>query len=159
QCLHGLDYLHSNPVMHRDLKSLNILLRTDGSVKLGQYILGQVQHSRDMGGVRLPLSNPEQSRWSSVVGTPWWRAPEVVKGHPYGPKVDIWSLGIVGIEMVEGEAPYWNESPRSAQFLIATKGTPELRQPQLLSPLLRRFLSCCLQTDESRHWPAKELLQ
>ncbi|NXX63696.1 PAK3 kinase, partial [Scopus umbretta] len=42
ECLQGLDFLHSNHVMHRDVKSLNILLRTDGSVKLGQYILGQV---------------------------------------------------------------------------------------------------------------------
>ncbi|NXQ56928.1 PAK3 kinase, partial [Anthoscopus minutus] len=44
---------------------------------------------------------PEQDRWSSVVGTSGWMAPEVRTGHPYGPKVDIWSFGIVGIEMVE----------------------------------------------------------
>ncbi|TRZ14269.1 hypothetical protein HGM15179_012834, partial [Zosterops borbonicus] len=59
------------------------------------------------------LLTPEQSRRSSVVGSYWWRAPEVVKGHPYGPKVDIWAFGIVTVEMVEGEPPYSNESPRS----------------------------------------------
>ncbi|NWY97044.1 PAK3 kinase, partial [Loxia curvirostra] len=97
ECLQGLDFLHSNHVIHRDVKSCNILLRTDGSVKLGQYILGQL--------------TPEQSRRCSVAGTPWWLAPEVVTHQLYGPKVDIWSFGIVGIEMVERGPPYWNRSP------------------------------------------------
>ncbi|RMB88917.1 hypothetical protein DUI87_34683 [Hirundo rustica rustica] len=146
ECLQGLDFLHSNHVMHRDVNSTNILLRTDGSVKLADF------------GLSVQLT-PEQSRRSSVHGTSWWMAPEVVKCHPYGPKVDIWSFGIVGIEMVEQEIPYENESPLSAQLLIATKGIPELRQPRLLSLLLRDFLSCCLQRDESQRWSAKELLQ
>ncbi|KAM4898627.1 serine/threonine-protein kinase PAK 3-like [Sylvia borin] len=146
ECLQGLDFLHSNRVIHRDLKSDNILLRTDGSVKLADF------------GCSAQLTT-EQSRRSSVIGTYWWRAPEVVNGQRYGSKMDIWSFGIVGIEMVEGEPPYWNENPSTAQLLIATKGTPELRQPKLLSPWLRDFLSCCLQTDEARRWSAKELLQ
>ncbi|XP_066193180.1 serine/threonine-protein kinase PAK 3-like [Sylvia atricapilla] len=146
ECLKGLDFLHSNHVMHRDVKSLNILLRTDGSVKLADF------------GLSAQLT-PEQSRQSSVIGSYWWRAPEVVNGQPYGPKVDIWSFGIVAIEMVEGEPPYYNENPASAQILIATNGTPELQQPKLLSPLLRDFLSCCLQTDEARRWSAKKRLR
>ncbi|RMB97595.1 hypothetical protein DUI87_25959 [Hirundo rustica rustica] len=146
ECLQGLEFLHSNHVMHRDVKSLNILLRTDGSVKLADF------------GFSAQLT-PKQSRRSSVIGTAWWMAPEVVEGQPYGPKVDIWSFGIVGIEMVEREVPYKNESPLSTQLLIATQGIPELRQPKLLSPLLRDFLSCCLQRDERRRWSAKELLQ
>ncbi|NXD04574.1 PAK3 kinase, partial [Certhia familiaris] len=92
--LQGLNYLHSHHVMHRDLKSPNILLRTDGSVKLADFGLSA-------------LLTPEQSRRSSEVGTYWWRAPELVKGHPYGPKIDIWAFGIVTIEMVEGEPPYY----------------------------------------------------
>ncbi|RMB88666.1 hypothetical protein DUI87_34958 [Hirundo rustica rustica] len=146
ECLQGLNFLHCNHVMHRDVKSTNILLRTDGSVKLADF------------GLSVQLT-PEQSRRRSVNGTAWWMAPEVVKCHPYGPKVDIWSFGIVGIEMVEQEIPYENESPLSAQLLTATKGAPELQQPKLLSPLLRDFLSCCLQRDEARRWSAKELLQ
>ncbi|KAM4898539.1 serine/threonine-protein kinase PAK 3-like [Sylvia borin] len=98
ECLQGLDFLHSNHVIHRDLKSDNILLRTDGSVKLADF------------GCSAQLTT-EQSRRSSVIGTYWWRAPEVVNGQRYGSKMDIWSFGIVGIEMVEGEPPYWNENP------------------------------------------------
>ncbi|XP_064263329.1 uncharacterized protein LOC135293267 isoform X2 [Passer domesticus] len=97
ECLRGLDFLHSNYMIHRGLKSCNILLRTDGSVKLADF------------GLFAQLT-PEQSRQSSVAGTSGWMAPEVVTGQPYGPKVDIWSFGIVGIEMVEGEAPYWKET-------------------------------------------------
>ncbi|XP_074390292.1 serine/threonine-protein kinase PAK 1-like [Zonotrichia albicollis] len=146
ECLQGLDILHSNDVIHRDVKSDNILLKTDGSVKLADF------------GLAIQLT-PEQSRRCSLTGTPWWMAPEVVTGQPYGPKVDIWSFGIVGIEMIEQEPPYLSESSGTATHLIATVGTPQLRQPKLLSALLRDFLSCCLQTDEERHWSAKELLQ
>ncbi|XP_031952641.1 serine/threonine-protein kinase PAK 1-like isoform X3 [Corvus moneduloides] len=146
ECLQGLDFLHSNHVIHRDVKSCNILLRTDGSVKLADF------------GLSAQLT-AEQNQRSSVVGTSWWMAPEVVTGQPYGPKVDIWSLGIVGIEMVERQVPHWNESPTSAELLLATGGTPQLRQPKLFSASLRDFLSCCLQTNEEWRWSAKELLQ
>ncbi|NWX59239.1 PAK1 kinase, partial [Promerops cafer] len=146
ECLQGLDFLHSNHVIHRDVRSCNILLRTDGSVKLADF------------GLFAQLT-PEQSRWSSVAGTSGWMAPEVVTGQPYGPKVDVWSFGIVGMEMAEREVPYWNENPVSPQLLIATRGIPKLQQPNLFSPWLSNFLSCCLQTDEARRWSAKELLQ
>ncbi|CAN8220633.1 unnamed protein product [Coccothraustes coccothraustes] len=146
ECLQGLDFLHSNHVIHRDVKSDNILLRTDGCVKLADF------------GLSAQLT-PEQNRRCVVAGTPWWMAPEVVTCQPYGPKVDIWSFGIVGIEMVEQEPPYWSRSPGTAQRLIATAGTPKLRHPKLLSALLHDFLSCCLQRDEEERWSAKELLQ
>ncbi|NWZ88816.1 PAK2 kinase, partial [Poecile atricapillus] len=101
---------------------------------------------------------PEQRRRCSVAGTSGCRVPEVVTGQPYGPKMDIWSFGIVGIEMVEREVPSWNEIPVLHQR-IATGGRPKLRQPNRFSPCLCDFLCCCLQTDEARRWSAKELLQ
>nr|XP_054508805.1 serine/threonine-protein kinase PAK 1-like [Agelaius phoeniceus] len=146
ECLQGLYFLHSKHVIHRDVKSENILLRTDGSVKLADF------------GLSAQLT-PEQSRLCSVAGTPWWMAPEVVTGQPYGPKVDIWSFGIVGIEMVEQEPPYWNQSPDMVKHLIAVIGTPRLQQPHRISPCLRHFLGCCLQRDEEQRWSAGELLQ
>ncbi|XP_057896473.1 serine/threonine-protein kinase PAK 2-like, partial [Melospiza georgiana] len=146
ECLQGLQFLHSNHVIHRDVKSSNILLRTDASVKLADF------------GLFAQLS-PEQGRRSSMAGAAGWLAPEVVTGQPCGPKVDIWSLGIMGIEMVEQEVPSWNATPVLPQLLIATGGRQKLQQPNLFSSCLRDFLSCCLQRDEARRWSAKELLQ
>ncbi|XP_077646972.1 uncharacterized protein LOC144248868 [Lonchura striata] len=146
ECLQGLDFLHANRVIHRDLKSSNILLGMAGSVKLADF------------GLCAQLSS-EQDRCSSMVGTAHWMAPEVVTSSPYGPKVDIWSFGIVTIEMVEGEPPYFKETRAMARALIRHNGTPQLQEPRRLSALLRDFLECSLEPDEEQRWSAQELLQ
>ncbi|NXD04266.1 PAK1 kinase, partial [Certhia familiaris] len=133
ECLKGLAFLHANKVIHRDIKSVNILLGLDGSVKLADFGF-------------CALLSPEQRKRRSMVGTPWWMAPEVLRGEPYGPKVDIWSLGIVGIEMAKGEAPYFRETSARAKYLIRTKGAPDLHKLRLPSGLCD-FLGCCLQMD------------
>ncbi|NWR03329.1 PAK3 kinase, partial [Paradoxornis webbianus] len=146
ECLQGLDFLHSNHIIHRDVKSHNILVRTDGSVKLA-----------DIGLFAQLL--PEQSRQSSVARTSGCMAPEIKAGQLYGPKGDIWSFGITVIEMVERKLPYWNETSVLPELLIDTERKLKLQQPKLFSSFLHDFLSCCLQTDEVQRWSAKELLK
>ena len=143
--LQGLGYIHSLHRIHRDIKSDNMLLSTLGDVKLADF------------GYAAQLTEQKQKR-NTIVGTPYWMAPEVIRGQNYDTKVDIWSTGIVMMEMVEGDPPYMDLPPLRALFLITTEGAPPLKNPQVLSDDFKDFLGHALDMDPEARPDAATLL-
>jgi len=93
----------------------------------------------------------------TVVGTPYWMAPELIRGEDYGEKVDIWSLGIMIFEMAEGVPPYMDLPPLQALFKISNEDVPKLQNPENYSGELHDFLAKCLKKDVSERATALQL--
>ncbi|KAM6954154.1 serine/threonine-protein kinase PAK 5 [Aplochiton taeniatus] len=144
--LKALSYLHTQGVIHRDIKSDSILLTSDGRIKLSDF------------GFCAQVSKEVPKR-KSLVGTPYWMAPEVISRLPYGTEVDIWSLGVMVIEMVDGEPPYFNEPPLQAMRRIRDNLPPRLKESHKVSSILRAFLDLMLVREPSQRATAPELLQ
>lgn len=132
----GLEYLHKKEICHRDIKCGNVLLTNDGHVKLADF------------GVSAELTNTINKR-KTVVGSPFWIAPEVIKEAHYDGRADVWSLGITAIEMAEGAPPHSNMNPLRAIFLIPSKPAPTLADPDNWSPEMLDFIRVCCKKDPS----------
>ncbi|TEA30600.1 hypothetical protein DBR06_SOUSAS4110035 [Sousa chinensis] len=129
QILEGMSYLHSNMIVHRDIKGANILRDSAGNVKLGDFGASKRLQTICMSGTGM----------RSVTGTPYWMSPEVISGEGYGRKADVWSLGCTVVEMLTEKPPWAEYEAMAAIFKIATQPTnPQL--PSHISEHGRDFL-------------------
>ncbi|XP_029363427.1 mitogen-activated protein kinase kinase kinase 3 isoform X2 [Echeneis naucrates] len=147
QILEGMSYLHSNMIVHRDIKGANILRDSAGNVKLGDFGASKRLQTICMSGTGI----------RSVTGTPYWMSPEVISGEGYGRKADVWSLGCTVVEMLTEKPPWAEYEAMAAIFKIATQPTNPLL-PSHISDQARDFIRCIFV--EAKHRPsAEELLR
>ncbi|CAD8195863.1 unnamed protein product [Paramecium octaurelia] len=144
EILSGLNYMHKKKKIHRDLKSDNILMNKKGEIKIADF------------GFATQLTAERQHR-KSVVGTPAWMSPELILKQDYDEKVDIWSVGIIAIELAQGEPPYLRVPPLKAMYSITANDPPRL--PIKFSKQFQEFIEKVLDKNSKTRLTAEEALQ
>lgn len=144
QVLIGLKYLHSQSIIHRDIKAANILL-SNNIAKLSDF------------GISVNISDPNQHVDVSGQLSAYWSAPEAINMESVTEKSDIWSLGITAIEMFQGTPPYFDLAPIPAMFKIVQNQETPL--PEGISVDFKEFLQGCLTRNVTFRKSVDELLQ
>ncbi|CAI2381809.1 unnamed protein product [Moneuplotes crassus] len=144
QILQGLEYLHSNNIIHRDIKAGNILVK-QGICKLTDF------------GASKEIYEKMGKQIDSFKGTPYWMAPEVITQKGYGRFADIWSLGCTVFEMLTGAPPWSEQNQYAVLFQIANESrAPDY--PDDISDELRDFMDCCFKKEPTERCNIYELL-
>eukprot|EP00759_Apiculatamorpha_spiralis_P025200 PhF_6_TR28269/c0_g1_i1/m.41829 len=142
--LNAVGYLHEHNQMHRDIKSDNVLVDLHGNLKLGDF--------------GFTTTFGESNKRKTVVGTPYWMAPEVIRGDPYDGAADVWSLGILGLELCDGEPPWMDMAPMKALYVIVTQPAPKVQNVSRHTPLCCEFISKMLVKDPNSRPTIQQLL-
>eukprot|EP00833_Pecoramyces_ruminatium_P000201 jgi/Orpsp1_1/1174233/evm.model.c7180000049352.1 len=124
-------FLHSKNIVHRNIKCSNIFVSSDGVLKIGDFVLSE------------QISKASANK-SSTIGIPYWTAPEILRGSLYTNKIDVWSMGITAIEMIEGLPPYADIHPMKAVYRINLLKPSTLKHPEDYSEYLSSFIKECL---------------
>ncbi|KAG1783700.1 kinase-like domain-containing protein [Suillus placidus] len=185
QALEGLNYLHINGFIHRDVKAANLLVDDDGTVLLGDLgVAASLTDDADMSSgsyndaanrvinfdpvtaaksscPAFPHARPGMGKRKSFVGTPCWMAPELIQGHRYDSKADIWSFAITAIELTQGRPPRSRESAHNVLLQTVQGKPPKLDSVGGLHQYSRAFkdvVDACLVKDPSKRPTAAQLL-
>ncbi|XP_001641110.3 mitogen-activated protein kinase kinase kinase kinase 3 isoform X2 [Nematostella vectensis] len=150
ETLKGLAYLHEKSLMHRDIKGANILLTTNGEVKLADF------------GISARITETMKKR-KSFIGTPYWMAPEmaaVERTGGYDLKCDIWAVGITAIEMAELQPPMFDLHPMRALYIIGKKSfiPPTLKEKDKWSNEMHHFIKVALIKNPKKRPSADKML-
>jgi len=152
QVLEGLKELHTHGVIHRDIKSPNILVSNNGNIKITDF------------GVSGILTDYEKKR-TTFAGTVCWMAPEVMsqKSEGYDYSIDAWSLGITALELMFGNPPYVGLHAMKTVMKIMSNPPPDPKKigKELgidTSVIFRSFVNSCLKKDPSDRKSIKDLL-
>jgi len=145
EVLIGLKYLHDGKLIHRDIKAGNILVTKEFQPKLADF------------GISCQLQNT-WARRNTQIGSPYWMAPEVIKGVTYNAKADIWSMGITCIEAAESQPPYFHIPPTRAMFVISNKPPAGFTNSEEFSKDFVEFAERCLTVDPAMRPSAAGLL-
>ncbi|KNZ79664.1 Serine/threonine-protein kinase fray2 [Termitomyces sp. J132] len=159
QALQGLNYLHTNGFIHRDIKAANMLIDDDGTVLLGD--LGVAADLAEDPSQQVP-ERPRIGKRKSFVGTPCWMAPELIQGHQYDSSADIWSFGITALELTQGRPPRSREKPQRVLMRTIQDDPPTLDRDggaYKYSRAFKEIVESCLVKDPSKRPTAQDLLQ